>query len=101
MFQSLRICAFLLSAGVIVLSSGRSVSAFEVAPDKLAAAKKEGTVLWYSSLVGVSDHIAKMFEQQTGITVQLYNAVTGKVISKIETEKKAGMVLADVVHHTS
>jgi iron(III) transport system substrate-binding protein len=80
---------------------GGPTNASEIAADKLAAAKREGTVVWYSSLVGLSDEVAQRFESKTGITVELYNAVAGKVISKIETERKAGLVLADVVHHTS
>jgi iron(III) transport system substrate-binding protein len=75
--------------------------ALDVTPEKLQAAKKEGAVVWYSSLVGISDDIARRFETDTGINVQLFNAVSGKVIAKVETEKRAGLVLADVVHHTS
>jgi iron(III) transport system substrate-binding protein len=99
--QFLRAGAAALAAFAFGLAPSRPTGAFEIAVDKLAAAKREGTVVWYSSLVGLSDKVAELFEQQTGVKVQLYNAATGKVISKIETERKAGLVLADVVHHTS
>lgn len=99
--QSLRTGAVALAAFAFGLALSRSTNAFEIAADKLDAAKREGTVVWYSSLVGLSDKVAELFEQRTGIKVQLYNAASGKVISKIETERKAGLVLADVIHHTS
>src|SRR5262249_4418647 len=99
--QFLRTGAAALAAFAFALALSRPANAFEVAADKLHAAKREGTVVWYSSLVGLSDKVAELFEQQTGIKVQLYNAASGKVISKIETERKAGLTLADVVHHTS
>jgi iron(III) transport system substrate-binding protein len=97
----LRTGAVALAAFAFGLALSRSTNAFEIAADKLDAAKREGTVVWYSSLVGLSDKVAELFEQRTGIKVQLYNAASGKVISKIETERKAGLVLADVIHHTS
>ena len=97
----MRTGAVALAAFAFGLALSRSTNAFEIAADKLDAAKREGTVVWYSSLVGLSDKVAELFEQQTGIKVQLYNAASGKVISKIETERKAGLVLADVIHHTS
>jgi iron(III) transport system substrate-binding protein len=97
----LRTGAVALAAFAFGLALSRSTNAFEIAADKLDAAKREGTVVWYSSLVGLSDKVAGLFEQRTGIKVQLYNAASGKVISKIETERKAGLVLADVIHHTS
>ncbi len=99
--QFLRTGAAVLAAFAFGLALSRPTNAFEIVADKLDAAKREGTVVWYSSLVGLSDKVAELFEQQTGIKVQLYNAATGKVIAKIETERKAGLVLADVVHHTS
>ena len=97
----MRTGAVALAAFAFGLALSRSTNAFEIAADKLDAAKREGTVVWYSSLVGLSDKVAELFEQRTGIKVQLYNAASGKVISKIETERKAGLVLADVIHHTS
>jgi iron(III) transport system substrate-binding protein len=99
--QFLTTGAAALAAFALGLALSRPTNAFDIAADKLDAAKREGTVVWYSSLVGLSDKVAELFEQQTGIKVQLYNAATGKVISKIEVERKAGLVLADVVHHTS
>jgi iron(III) transport system substrate-binding protein len=101
MTSSLKKCLAGLSALVFGLTLGAHANAFDISPEKLAAAKKEGTVVWYSSMVGISDQIAQLFEKETGIKVDLYNAVSGKVISKVETEKKANLVLADVVHHTS
>ena len=99
--QSLRTGAVALAAFAFGLALSGSTNAFEIVAHKLDAAKREGTVVWYSSLVGLSDKVAELFEQQIGIKVQLYNAASGKVISKIETERKAGLVLADVIHHTS
>ena len=97
--QSLKAAAFATFAFGLALSP--CANAVEIAAEKLDAAKREGIVIWYSSLVGLSDKVAELFEHQTGIKVQLYNAASGKVISKIETERKAGLTLADVVHHTS
>src|SRR5260370_9501778 len=99
--QSLRTGAAALGAFAFGLALSRSTNAFEIVADKLDAAKREGTVVWYSSLVGLSAKVAELFEQQTGIKVQLYNAASGKVISKIETERKAGLAFANVIHHTS
>jgi hypothetical protein len=63
-------------------------------------AKKEGKVVWYTSLVPSKD-IAKIFEAKyPGVTVEVYRAGGIELLSKALSEHKARRFLVDTVEST-
>ena len=70
------------------------------APDAvdLAAAKKEGQVTWYTSTpVETAQKIATMFQQETGIKVELFRSGGSAVLRRFMQEIDARRVVADVL----
>ncbi|MBI4505090.1 MAG: extracellular solute-binding protein [Chloroflexi bacterium] len=68
------------------------------AEDKLAKAKAEGKVIWYSSLAQKdAEQIAKNFEQKTGIKVELNRLSAGAAWDRVYREKRANIDAVDVL----
>jgi iron(III) transport system substrate-binding protein len=70
------------------------------APDKADAdaARKEGTVSWYTSTpVALAQQLADKFQQQTGIKVQLLRTGGQAVLRRLQQEVSAGRPGADVM----
>ena len=70
------------------------------APDKAdaAAARKEGTLSWYTSTpVALAQQLASKFQQETGIKVQLLRTGGQAVLSRLQQEISAGRPGADVI----
>lgn len=64
----------------------------------MAAARREGTVSWYTSTpVATAQKIAALFEQQTGIKVQLFRSGGSAVVRRFMQEAEAGRFAADVI----
>ncbi len=64
----------------------------------MAAAKREGTVAWYTSTpVETAQKVAKLFEEQTGIKVRLFRSGGSAVLRRFLQEVDAGKVFADVL----
>jgi iron(III) transport system substrate-binding protein len=79
---------------------GGSALAQEFTPDPVdaAAAKREGSVSWYTSTpVKAAQYIATEFERQTGIKVELLRTGGGEVIRRFQQEAAAGRFAADVI----
>jgi iron(III) transport system substrate-binding protein len=69
-------------------------------PDKadMAAAKREGTVTWYTSTpVEAAQKIGKLFEDQTGLKVQLFRSGGSAVLRRFQQEIDAKKTVADVL----
>ena len=67
-------------------------------PVDLAAAKKEGGVTWYTSTpVATAQKIATMFQEQTGIRVELFRSGGSAVLRRFLQEIDARRVVADVL----
>jgi iron(III) transport system substrate-binding protein len=65
----------------------------------LAAAKREGKVVWYTSLpIALSQKLAGLFEQRSGIKVELFRSGGSAILRRFLQEKDAGRVLADVLY---
>src|SRR5215470_12020100 len=65
----------------------------------MAAAKREGRVVWYTSLpIALSQKLAGLFEQQSGIKVELFRSGGSAILRRFLQEKDAGRVLADVLY---
>jgi iron(III) transport system substrate-binding protein len=69
-------------------------------PDRvdMAAAKREGTVSWYTSTpIEAAQKIANLFEKQTGIKVELFRSGGSAVMSRFMQEMSANTHAADVI----
>jgi iron(III) transport system substrate-binding protein len=65
----------------------------------MAAAKREGKVVWYTSLpIALSQKLAGLFEQESGIKVELFRSGGSAILRRFMQEKDAGRVLADVLY---
>jgi iron(III) transport system substrate-binding protein len=64
----------------------------------MAAAKKEGTVSWYTSTpIETAQRLAKAFEGESGVKVQLFRSGGEAVLRRFFQELDAKRVVADVV----
>src|SRR6202158_3607732 len=72
----------------------------ETTPAMLAAAAKEGKVVWYSSIdVKVAELIAKTFRAEyPGIQIEVERAGAERVFQRINQEHQAGIKNVDVVN---
>jgi iron(III) transport system substrate-binding protein len=71
---------------------------FKPDPVDLAAAKKEGKVVWYTSTpVAAAQKIAKLFEAETGIRVELFRSGGSAILRRFTQEIGAGRVAVDVM----
>src|SRR5262245_10537125 len=67
-------------------------------PIDVAAAKKEGKVVWYTSTpIATANKIVKAFEAETGIKVELFRSGGSQVIRRFMQEQQAGHLAADVL----
>src|SRR4026207_309129 len=63
-------------------------------------AKKEGKLVWYTSLT-VYKEMAKFFEAKyPGVTVELYRATAVNLVSRVLSEAQAKRYLVDVIETT-
>jgi iron(III) transport system substrate-binding protein len=67
-------------------------------PVDIEAARREGTLSWYTSTpIVMAQQLAGKFEQQTGIKVQLLRSGGQAVLSRLQQEISAGRPGADVM----
>ena len=86
--------AALVLAAAMLATSARAADAVD-----LAAAKREGKVVWYTSLpIALSQKLAGLFEQDSGIKVELFRSGGSAILRRFMQEKDAGRVLADVLY---
>src|SRR3954465_1370827 len=83
------------------------VLAFSIAPAlaadavDMAAAKKEGKVVWYCSVpIETAQKVANLFEQKTGIKVELFRSGGSAILRRFQQESEAGKVFVDVITHS-
>src|SRR5262245_17785149 len=70
-------------------------------PVDIAAAKREGKVVWYCSVpVETAQKIANMFEQQTGIKVELFRSGGSAILRRFQQEADGGKIFVDVLTHS-
>lgn len=64
----------------------------------LAAAKKEGKVVWYTSTpIETAQKIAGLFEAETGIKVEMFRSGGSAILRRFLQEQQAGRVAVDVM----
>jgi iron(III) transport system substrate-binding protein len=85
----------------IVATAALAVAGVAHAQDaRLEAAKKEGKVVWYTSLVLPSaEKVAKLFEAaHPGIKVEVHRTGSQRILQRVMQELQANIKNADVVH---
>src|SRR5882724_7889054 len=87
-----------LIAGATLLLAAGSVRA---QPVDMAAAKREGKVVWYCSVpIETAQKVSNMFEQQTGIKVELFRSGGSNILRRFQQEADGGKVFVDVLTHS-
>jgi iron(III) transport system substrate-binding protein len=89
-----------LVALVTVLGFALAAPAFAQDPKLVEAAKKEGKVVWYTSLVLPSaERVAKLFETAyPGIKVEVHRTGSQRILQRVMQELTANIKNADVIH---
>ena len=92
--RSIATCAVVLLASLAVASLAFAQSAH------LEAAKKEGKVVWYTSLALPSaEKVAKLFEAAyPGIKVEVHRTGSQRILQRVMQELQANIKNVDVVH---
>ncbi|MGH7265656.1 MAG: extracellular solute-binding protein [Candidatus Rokuibacteriota bacterium] len=89
---------FGLSTLIVLLALVPLVAARAQDTVDLAAAKKEGSVTWYTSTpVETAQKIASLFQTETGIKVELFRSGGSAVLRRFMQEIDARRVIADVL----
>ena len=79
--------------GVLITAPARAQEAVD-----MAAAKKEGKVVWYTSTpIAQAQKIAGLFKAATGIEVELFRSGGSEVLRRFQQEGAAGRIVADVM----
>ncbi|HXF34597.1 MAG TPA: extracellular solute-binding protein [Candidatus Acidoferrales bacterium] len=96
MNPSLRFAAAAILVATCLRGAGASAA---VPPDVDAAAKKEGTVVWYTSMIvpTINALIRRFQETHPGITVQPLRMGSEQLPARIITEERGGKYNADVI----
>jgi iron(III) transport system substrate-binding protein len=89
-----------LLASLFALAVAGSATAQDTTPAMVAAAAKEGKVVWYSSVdVKVAEVIAKAFRAEyPGIEVEVERSGSERVLQRINQEYQSGIKNVDVVN---
>src|SRR5262245_39813888 len=86
----------LLACSALLFSDGIGQALAQ--PVDMAAAKREGRVVWYCSVpVETAQKVANMFEQQTGIKVELFRSGGSNILRRFQQEADGGRVFVDVL----
>lgn len=84
----------------LTLALGLTATGVAQAQDKvdLAAAKKEGKVVWYTSTpVETGQKIAKLFEEKYGIRVEMFRSGGSAILRRFLQENQAKRINADLL----
>jgi iron(III) transport system substrate-binding protein len=92
--------AVLAGLGLVVPVAPAPVATVEAQDARLEAAKKEGKVVWYTSLVLPSaEKVAKLFEAAyPEIKVEVHRTGSQRILQRVMQELQAGIKDVDVVH---
>jgi iron(III) transport system substrate-binding protein len=94
LFRAAVVLAALVLAVLMLAAPARAADAVD-----MDAAKREGKVVWYTSLpIALSQKLAALFEQESAIKVELFRSGGSAILRRFLQEKDAGRVLADVLY---
>src|SRR5215207_10119678 len=87
-----------MMAALLALTAGPALAAD---PVDVAAAKREGKVVWYTSTpIETGQKLADMFTKQTGIPVEMFRSGGSAILRQFQQEIQAGRVAVDVLTHS-
>ena len=87
-------CAMLMLAG----NFGPALAAD---PVDMVAAKREGKMVWYTSVpIETAQKIANLFEQKNGIKVELFRSGGSNILRRFQQEADGGKIFVDVLTHS-
>ena len=91
--------ATILLGGLSLSAGAQAPAPYEVTPDLVEAAKKEGKVVWYTATdVQVAEKAAKAFEEKyPGVKVQVERSGSERVFQRINQEYGSKIYNADVI----
>jgi iron(III) transport system substrate-binding protein len=90
-----------LVTGAASLALGGAVRPSFAQVVDMAAARKEGKLTWYCSVpVATAQKVASMFEQVTGIKVELFRSGGSNILRRFQQEYDSGKVFVDVLTHS-
>ena len=94
----MKVTAGLVLLVAAILCGPASGQEFKSDPIDEAAAKKEGSVTWYTSTpVAAGQYIANEFQKKTGIKVEMLRTGGQNVIRRFLQEADSGRVVVDVI----
>lgn len=87
------------ASGGAPAATGSAPAGAQAGDDKLAAAKKEGKVVWYTSSfdLNTAKGVAEAFEKKYGIPVEVTRVTSQQVYQRIRSEIDANTIAADVI----
>ena len=86
--------------GLFLVSVALTPLAASAQDARLEAARKEGKVVWYTSLaLTSSEKVAKLFEQAyPGIKIEVHRTGSQRILQRVMQELQANIKLVDVIH---
>ena len=102
-FQTARATAAALGLAILALLAPPAGAQQEFgSPELIAAAKKEGQVIFYTAnFAEVEQEVIKAFNKRfPEIRIEMVRAPGGQLITRIKTEAAAGKLTADVINHS-
>src|SRR5437870_12457784 len=89
-----------LALSALVLTSALTAVPASGQDARVDAARKEGKVVWYTSLaLSSSEKVAKLFEAAyPGISVEVHRTGSQRILQRVMQELQANLKLVDVIH---
>src|SRR5262249_19667051 len=86
--------------GLLVAIGVSSAAPASAQDARMEAAKKEGKVVWYTSLaLPTAEKIAKLFEAAyPGVKVEVHRTGSQRILQRVMQEMQANLKLVDVIH---
>src|SRR6266700_898815 len=87
----------LIAGATLLLAAGSAMAQ----PVDMAAAKREGKVVWYCSVpIETAQKVANMFEKETSIKVELFRSGGSNILRRFQQEAEGGKIFVDVLTHS-
>jgi len=93
-----RLACLLATALACIVALATGPASAQTSDVDVAAAKKEGKVVWYTSTpIEQANKIVKLFEAETGIKVEMFRSGGSAILKRFQLEQQAGRILTDVM----
>ena len=90
--------AALIASAAALAFAALVASASAADPVNVEAAKKEGKVVWYTSTpIEAAQKVVNLFQDSTGIKVEMFRSGGSAIMSRFQQEMQAGRIAVDLV----